>query len=177
MNLLGSHFRQLVADLKQLRYAKEFRIHQIDRSPDELLMLEKMHIQIAQLSQPQPPRKTEPAEPTKEHLQMLADVGTGLWRLKNKMVEPNGNRPREEMRRAYRHFESAWDALTQGGIEIQDHTGIRFDSGLSIEVIAFQPLAEMHREEVIETIRPSIYYQGKRIQMGQVIVGTPKEEK
>lgn len=107
-------------------------------------------------------------------LGLMTQVGTGLWRLRNKMVEAATGRPREEIRRAYRHLESVWDAMVEAGFDIQDHTGAPFDSGLSLKVIAFQPMAGMVREQVIETIKPTIYFNRERIQMGEVIVGCPE---
>src|SRR5262245_50464225 len=50
----------------------------------------------------------------------LAQIGTHLWRLKNKMVEPGLKRPRDEFSRAYRHLDAAWDVLTEAGVEILD---------------------------------------------------------
>jgi hypothetical protein len=102
-----------------------------------------------------------------------AVVATGLWRLRNKMVDPVTGRARPELRALYRHVESVWDALLRAGIEVQGHDGARFDAGLSLSVVAFQPTAGIERECVIETVRPSVYRSGRLIQQGEVIVGTP----
>lgn len=110
----------------------------------------------------------------RDHTRFLAELGTGLWRLRRSMVQPGSGDPSEEMRRAYRHFEAVWDVLTQAGVEVQDHTGAPFHPGMSLKVIAFQPAAGIERESVTETIRPSVYYNGASIQMGEVIVGTPE---
>lgn len=103
----------------------------------------------------------------------ITDMATNLWRLKQKMLRPGTNDPLDEMKRAYRHFESAWDALISAGIEVHDHTGIAYDTGLSLKVVAFQPTEGLKRETVLETIKPTIYFQGKQIQMGAVVVGRP----
>jgi hypothetical protein len=58
-------------------------------------------------------------------------------------------------------------------LQIQDHTGNPYDSGQSLEVLAFQPTDGITNEVVIETVRPSLYLQGHRILKGQVIVGSP----
>ncbi len=89
------------------------------------------------------------------------------------MIEPETGKPLEEMKRAFRHLQATWDILADAGIEIQDHTGVLFDSGMSIKVLAFQPMADIDRETVIETIRPTVYFRSQRIQMGEVIVGRP----
>jgi hypothetical protein len=107
-------------------------------------------------------------------LPLLPKIGTDLWRMKQKMVQPGTDEPQEEMRRAYRHLQSIWDVMKDAGIEIQDHTNTPFNSGLSLNVISFQPMTGINSEIVIETIKPTIYYQKQRIQMGEVIVGIPE---
>ena len=157
----------LLRNLRQLTYPGEFRIAAPNWPPDLLAVLERL---VESLSMPK--------ETAQEGVQvrLLADVGTGLWRLRQKMVKSGTDRPLEEMRRAYRHLESVWDALVKAGVEIRDHTGEPVPEGgiYALRVIAFQPTPGISREKVIETIRPTIYYEDQMIQMGQVIVGTPE---
>jgi hypothetical protein len=103
---------------------------------------------------------------------LIRQLGTELWRLQMKMVDQSGN-PLEEMKRAYRHLKSALDLLADAGFEILDHIGKRYDEGMSLDVIAFQPTSNIESDTIIETIKPSIYYCGKPIQSGEVIVATP----
>ena len=72
-----------------------------------------------------------------------------------------------------RHLETIWDNLSQEGIEIVEHTHKPFDPGMSIKVLAYQETPGLERETIIETIKPTIYNKDDRIQMGEVIVGTP----
>jgi hypothetical protein len=162
-------FDNLRGRLRQWRFPKEFRIHPVQWSAELFSLVKQLAEHLAQA-----PPASKDEESSKEQMQMLADVGTGLWRLKQKMVQPGSGLPLPEMRRAYRHLEHTWEALTEAGVEIQDHTDSLFDSGLSLQVIAFQPTPGVKQEKVIETIKPSIYYRGNRIQMGQVVVGTPE---
>jgi hypothetical protein len=160
---------RVLTSLRQLKYPKEFRICPVVWPVEIVSVIEQL------LQRPEPSSlPTQVIELPKEQMRFLADVGTGLWRLRQKMVDPSTNRPLEEMRRAFRHLESVWDALTQAGVEILDHTGDPYDSGLSIKVIAFQPTAGMVREKVVETIKPTVYFKGQPIQMGEVIVATPE---
>ncbi len=108
---------------------------------------------------------------------MLADVATELWRLRERMLQPGTDQPLAEMRRAYRSFESAWDTLMEAGISIEEHTGSSFIAGMSLRVLAFQPTPGITRETVIQTLRPSVYYEQQLIQEGEVIVGTPEDAK
>jgi hypothetical protein len=117
---------------------------------------------------------TKDQEAQREHMRFLANISTSLWRLRQKMVQPGTNHPQDQMLRAFRDLESIWDTMTQAGIKIQDHTGTVYDPGITLRVIAFQPMTGINCEEVIETIKPTIYYKDKPIQMGHVIVGIPE---
>jgi hypothetical protein len=107
---------------------------------------------------------------------VMATVATALWRARNKMMAPGSDRPPPELRVPFRHLETAWDALHDAGIEVQSHDGIASDPGLALSVVAYQPTAGLDCDRVVETIRPSVYLNGKAIQQGEVVVGTPLEE-
>jgi hypothetical protein len=161
------------AGIRQLRFPKEFRIAP---SAWSLEVLPDLHRLVESLVSEGPGVSEQSAgDPAAEkgHLRFLADLGTGLWRLRQKMVQPGTEQPLENMQRAYRHFQATWDVLSQAGLEVRDHTGTPYDAGLSITVIAFEPTPGVGREMVVETIKPTIYYKSQRIQRGEVIVGTP----
>lgn len=158
--------------VRQWIYPAEFRIAP-SAWPAELRVAIE---QLTQAAARNTAERTAPPDPAteKQQMRLLAEVGTGLWRLRQKMQQPGTNRPLEEMRRAYRHLESVWDVLAEAGVEIQDHTDAPFDPGMSLRVIAFQPTAGIERERVFETIKPTIYFRKQTIQMGEVIVATPE---
>ena len=106
--------------------------------------------------------------------EFLADVATGVWRLKQRFLQPGTDQPREEMRKAYRDLQSLWDTLIQAGIEIQDHNGALYDPGQSLKVLAFQPTQGLDQARIVETIKPTVYLQSHWLQLGEVIVGTPE---
>lgn len=103
----------------------------------------------------------------------LADVGTSLWRLSRDLLPLAKSQPSDGLRRAVRRFEAAWDALKQSGIQVRDLTGLPFDRGMSVEVLAHQPTAGLGAEQIVETVRPEVYRHDRLIQRAQVIVGTP----
>ena len=103
------------------------------------------------------------------------DIAGAVWKLRQIAKDPATHETRSETRPLIRHVDAIWDALAAVGIDIQDHTNSPFDSGQSLEVLAFQPTAGVTREIVIETVKPSIYLKGIRLQMGQVIVATPEK--
>lgn len=103
------------------------------------------------------------------------DIASAAWKLRQKVIDPITREPKEEMRSLLRYVDAIWDSLSQVGLEIQDHTNQPFDSGQSLEVLAFQPTPGILRETVLETVKPTIYLKELRLQMGQVIVATPQE--
>jgi hypothetical protein len=109
----------------------------------------------------------------KDQMRLMAAVCIGLWRLRQKLLKPGTDQPLDEMRRAYRHFESVWDALKESGYLIQDHTNELFTAGMDLNVITYEPTQGIDKESVVETIKPSVYYKDLRIQKGEVIVATP----
>ena len=108
-------------------------------------------------------------------LQLVADVGTGLWRLRSKGTPLGGPGDAEEDHRTQRNIESILDTLVQAGVEIRDHTGELVPRGgiYALNVLVYEPKAGLATERVIETIKPTIYFQDRVIQVGQVIIGTP----
>ena len=164
---VGRRTESFWAGLRQYWFPPEFRIRAPEWPADSAALLSGLDEKGSQ-SAASAPSGGGPS------IEMLAEVATGLWRLRQRMVDPDSGRPLEEMRRAFRHLESVWDALAAAGVEVQDHTGMAFHTGLALDVLAFQPTAGVERERVIETIKPSVYFKGRAIQMGQVIVGTPE---
>ena len=158
----------VLRSIRQWRYPREFRIATPVWSYELLPALEQLSAALsARVASSSTLDETT-------YSRMLADVATGLWRLRQKMLQPGTDQPLEEMRRVYRSFASAWDALMEAGITIQDHTDTPFNAGLRLRVLAYQPTPGIARETVIETLRPTIYYKQQLLQAGEVIVGTPE---
>jgi hypothetical protein len=118
-------------------------------------------------------RVFERSGPPGEFPQFLAKLSTGLWRPKQNMVKPGTDEPLDEMRRAWRHFASLWDLLAENEIEIRDHTGSPYQAGMVVGVVAFQPTEGVTQEQIVETIRPTVYYKKQILQVGEVIVASP----
>jgi hypothetical protein len=106
-------------------------------------------------------------------LKGMADIATNVWKAKAKMLDGASGEVRDEMKRVYRHIESVLESLREMGLELKDHTGDAFDYGLPLKVISTQPTQGITRENVIETIKPTIYWQHQIIQTGEVVIATP----
>jgi hypothetical protein len=165
----------LVRAMRQWLHHTEFRIGD-PPCPSEVS--DKLQQLVAFL---QEQAKTPPPDPNKTsndkaQQRMLADVCTGLWRLRQKMLQPGSDRPQDSMRKPYRHFEAVWDTLKQAGIEVRDHLGELYNDGSGLEVAAFEPRPGISRDTIVDTVKPTICLKGKLLQVGQVIVGTPEKQ-
>jgi hypothetical protein len=107
-------------------------------------------------------------------LDQIAAVATHVWRAKSKLVDPATGQPREETRRTYRHIESTLDALAQMGVVIRNLLNEPYDPGLPVNVLTFQPTPGLARDTIIEVVRPTIIWQDRVLQVGEVVVGTPE---
>jgi hypothetical protein len=105
---------------------------------------------------------------------LLADLATGLWKLRQRLIDPSSGIPREALRKPLRDVEMLLNRLREDEVEIQDHTGAPYDPSLSLRVAAFQPLAGLEGERILETLKPTVYHHQLRIQIGEVIVAIPE---
>ncbi len=161
--------RETIDTLKQwLRYPQEFRID-IPKYTGLAESLEELTDSLKHLStSSQTLSKNED-----ELIDMAVDIGTLVWRIQRRLAVI-GELP-NPLQRVSRDLESTRDALTQRGIEIKDHTGRDYDTGMALRVITSQPVTGLTRQQIIETLKPTIYYRDRIVQMGEVIVGVPAE--
>lgn len=110
----------------------------------------------------------------KNRASFFAALATRLWRVRQKMIKPGTDEPLDATGGAFRHLLSVFDLLEQEGIQLKDHTNEPFDSGMMVNVIAYEPCPGLQRDMVIETIKPTVFCAGQPIQIAEVIVGTPK---
>ena len=107
-------------------------------------------------------------------LKAVANIATNAWRIKTKIVDPDTGEAKEEMKRIYRHVEGILETLEELGVETIDPINEPYDSGMALKVISFEKTQGLTKEEIKETIKPSIIWQKNIfLQIGEVIVGTP----
>ena len=156
-------------NLRQYRYPKSFRISEEVR-PDFAALLNTLNkLLVIEANQ-----STTDVSKERNLLKIIGDVGTIVWRLQKRSsaeIEPP-----EKVQRISRDIESACDILLQGNVEIKDHTGQIYNDGLRLRVLSFQPMPGLIRDQIIDTIKPTIFYNSKMIRMGEVIVGTPQND-
>ena len=130
--------------------------------------------QMKQLRNAAIPLQKPEVTPSSSDLKAFATIATNAWRAKNKMVDPDTGETKEEMKRVYRHIEAILESLSQIGVETIDPVGCAYDTGMALKVVTFEPTPGLSNEEITETIKPSVAWQGRLIQIGEVIVGTPQ---
>jgi hypothetical protein len=142
--------------------------------PDEKKLIDALKTQIKSIlsSQHETGTSTRYAVPEKM-VKAIADLATNAWKAKIKMIDNSSGEVREEMKRVYRPIEGMFTSFQELGVEIKDHTGEIFDYGLPLKVVTTQPTPGITKERVIETLKPTIYWQEHIIQMGEVVIATP----
>ena len=110
-----------------------------------------------------------------EQSALLAELVTALWRIRRRMAGGTAA-PGDPMRRTQRDLDAIWDRLTQAGMEVLDHTGDAYQAGKSLKVLAFQAMPEVHQRQIVETLKPTIYFRQEWLQLGEVIVGIPADQ-
>ncbi|MDR3333233.1 MAG: hypothetical protein LBT08_11460, partial [Synergistaceae bacterium] len=164
MSLLKQSF---MTKLKQMWFPKEFRLPEPEFSREQIDLLEE----LIQLLHPTLSRVEMAGRDDKVQMsRFLVELGTGLWRIRRK-IEGLSRMPKE-IRDALFSLESTWLSLSDGGVEIVDHVGT-VPSGNEARIVEVRDIPNLPREQVVETLKPTIILKGEVIQVGEVVMGRP----
>jgi len=116
---------------------------------------------------------------TGKPLESLIAIITYIWRIQDRVIdrhtqEPKDSLPAEEVKKLSKYTEQIIDKLKTMGFEIKDRVGEQFDYGLPENVVATKPQPGLAHETVIETLMPTVYFQNKTIQRGEIVIATPE---
>lgn len=113
-----------------------------------------------------------PRQGDESPLAMAAVVRTAthLWRARRYLASAGDN---PDARRSAREMDAALQALADTDLVVEDYDGQLHHEGMALEVLAHQEQAELERDTILSTIRPSVYVGDRCVQPGQVIVGVP----
>lgn len=178
---MSGRLSRLREDLRQRRHHPAFRIAPLPWDEPSREELERLLASVADSGslaasgsgsgevgdEAQPPSPEEPLD-----TKALADAATNLWRAQRRLTR-QGEAASSRSRQTGRYLRSCREALDEAGLLVQEHEGDAFHTGRSLEALTFEEDPSLTAETVLETIRPTIYLHGRRIQMGQVIVGCP----
>ncbi len=111
------------------------------------------------------------------YVKALAAIATNVWRAKTKMMDIATGEFREDMKRIGRHIEAIYRNLAEVGIEIRDHTNDVYDEGQPMKVVASKPTLGLDKKRVSETLLPSIFWNNRLVQNGEIEIATPPHRK
>jgi hypothetical protein len=151
--------------LRQLWFPAEFRLPAPEFTKEQLDLLEEL-IQLIQPTLSQEEKATRD-----ERISMarfLIDLGTGVWRIRRK-IEGLSRMPKE-IKDALYSLESTWASMSEGGVEIVDHSGT-IPLKNEAKVVEVREIPNLTRDQVIETVKPTIMFKGEVIQVGEVVMG------
>lgn len=176
---MSGRLSRLRADLRQRRHHRAFRIAPLPWDEPSREELERLLAGVTAVAASVVPTEAgigddpQPAPP-EDRLdeKALADAATNLWRAQRRLSR-QGEEASTRSRQTGRYLRSCREALDDAGLLVQEHEGDAFHAGRSLEALAFEDDPSLTADTVRETIRPTIYLHGRRIQMGQVIVGCP----
>lgn len=103
----------------------------------------------------------------------LVTIANHAWKAASRSSNPDSSESASDLKRVQRSLAGIMDALKDIGIEVRSHTGDTFDYGLPLKVITAQPTPGIEKEVVIETLRPTLFWNNNIVQMGEVIIATP----
>ncbi len=109
----------------------------------------------------------------RELISKLVPVADSLWKAQSRWQKADPAEQCGSLKNLGRTLEAGLDALQAAGFEVKDHTRERYVEGARFEVLAFQPVEGLVLPTVIETLKPTIYFSGRLVRPGQVIVGKP----
>jgi hypothetical protein len=112
-------------------------------------------------------------EPGSTEARSLAKIATSTWKAKTRLERASLAMIQGDMKRLAGDIDRIWQALMEMGIEIDDHKDKAFDYGSLLKVVTTQPMPGITKEKVIETFKPTVYWQKKIIQIGEVEIATP----
>ncbi|MFE5845147.1 hypothetical protein ACFQ7N_26380 [Streptomyces niveus] len=168
---MSGRLSRLREDLQQRRHHRAFRIAPLPSDEPSREELARLLASVAASATDPGVEQQAPAEsPLKE--KALAEAATNLWRAQRRLTR-QGEEASTRSRQTGRYLRSCREALDDAGLLVQEHEGDAFHAGRSLEALAFEDDPSLEADTVRETIRPTIYLHGRRIQMGQVIVGCP----
>lgn len=166
------HLSRWRAERRQRRHHRPFRIAAPVWSGDDRALLVASLRDLAGKAEPDSGRPGPAADGD------LVEAAISLWRAQRRLARLDGDCSPEASagtRQVRRYLVAVGDALRAAGVKVQDHEGTRYDPGMALEVKAWVYRPDLDAETVVETVRPSVYVNGRFVQMGQVIVGCPTD--
>lgn len=184
---MTEHPHQAQSPAPQLGHGSSFSVGELAAAARQWLQPPEFRIEVPDLPEDtsQPPRNLAAPvrHPTSENSaerqksaglrEAIAQLATAVWRIQRSLKRLQSTAPTDDLRGLERHVNSCFDLFHEYGIEVRDDAGQKFTPGMALDVLAFQPLADISQDTIVETIRPSVLYQDELLQRGEVVVAVP----
>ena len=109
-------------------------------------------------------------------IELVSSLAIEMWRLNKRIdkacVENNiDNSIVDQIQRIK-------DIFRKQEVEICEHTDADYNDGMSVKVLHVEEVDNLPpgKMKVLETVKPSVYFKGKVISHGEIIVGKSKEK-
>ena len=111
---------------------------------------------------------------------LVSSLAIEMWRLEKRIEIAKVNLPKESIasdQGILDQVQRIRDVFKKHDIEIHEHTGTSYNDGLSLKVLHVEEMDNIPKGkmQIIETVKPSIYFKGQVVFHGEVIVGKAKE--
>lgn len=111
---------------------------------------------------------------------LVSSLAIEMWRLEKRVEIAKADSPKESIvanQAILDQFQRIKDVFKKHDIETHEHTGVAYNDGLSLKVLHVEEVDSLPKGkmQVIETVKPSIYFKGQVVFHGEVIVGKAKE--
>jgi len=141
--------------------------------PSESVVTEILLSLITDRPSAQPARANPSTEAKTDYFRVILSVAINTWRAENEVLDPKTGQIRPGMEGFATHIEAIYQNLGEFGIIIHDHTGQPYDESQSLNVLEAIPTPGVDKTLVTETVLPSIYWNDRLIQNGEVKIATP----
>lgn len=176
--------------LKKLTRSNPFTLPSVEWSHEKDLT-EIVSSIVANKTAPRKEQATAAAEVSADHLGALVSIANNFWRARKRMSDAGDGEVREDMKRIHDRIEAIRRSLGEvgiviryhqevrdesqpkTGIVIRDHTGDAYDEGQPMKVVASKPKPGLDKERVCETLLPSIFWNNRLVQNGEIVTETP----
>ena len=112
----------------------------------------------------------------------LIAVTNQVWRIASAIIDPDSKETKnelsaQEIKKVGNSLESIKETLGSLGIKIIDRLGEPFNAGLPDQVVTEEVQEGLSKEQIIRTIRPTIFRHQTLVQRGEIDVAVPAVKK
>ncbi len=100
----------------------------------------------------------------------VVDLAIEVWRINSRIAKVGNSLTDMQKRGIESSLQKFSKFLGRYSIEIIDHTGEKYNEGMSVDVLSFEKDESMKTPIIRETIEPSIICKGHVVKRGKVIV-------